>query len=289
MNSLRRRYLTYALVALVALVCAGPQPAFAQQLQIPRLSQRATVTQRIGLTDVTINYGRPGVRGRQIWGALVPYDQVWRTGSDEATTFIVSHDVSINGQPLPAGSYSLHTIPARNEWTIIFNKVADQWGSYQYNQAQDALRVTARAHAADLQEWFMISFPDATDSSATVMLHWERVRVPFTINVNTAERVTTSARQAVNNLWRTPYAAADYLVRINGNMDDAMRYVNQSVALQETFQNLGLKARLLARAGNTAEAITTAERALQRARASQQPPDTSALERELTEWRGRRD
>src|SRR5436190_20179097 len=104
--------------------------AMAQGLELPRVSQKATVSQRVGLTDVSITFSRPGVKGRTIWGGLVPYNQVWRTGANEATTFSVSDDVKINGQPLPAGSYSLHTIPGKDSWTIIFNKVDKQFGSF---------------------------------------------------------------------------------------------------------------------------------------------------------------
>lgn len=288
MFALIKRNGLLALGALALLVSASAPDASAQ-LQLPRPSQKATVSQRIGYTDVMITYSRPGVRGRPIWGALVPYDQVWRTGANEATVFTVSDDVMINGQRLAAGTYSLHTIPTRNEWTIIFNRDAGQWGSFNYNQSLDALRVTARPQTvADSQEWFMISFPEVTPGSAVVELRWERLRVPFTITVNTAERVATNSRNAVNNLWQIPFNAAQYAFDNNGNMEDAMRWINQSIAIRETYNNLGLKARMLARAGNTAEAITTAERALQVARANtQQRVDTSELERLLAEWRAR--
>src|SRR5437899_746922 len=127
------RKLTLLLLLLSSLPLAA-------QLRTPRPSPKASVMQTVGLTDVTIVYSRPGVKGREIWGALVPYDKVWRTGANEATTFAVSDDVMINGQPLPKGTYSLHTIPGKDEWTIIFNKDAGQWGSFSYDEAKDALR-----------------------------------------------------------------------------------------------------------------------------------------------------
>ncbi|PYQ58291.1 MAG: hypothetical protein DMF58_15905, partial [Acidobacteria bacterium] len=110
----------------------------APQLRTPRASQKQVVTQTVGFTDITINYSRPGVKGRQIWGALVPYDKVWRTGANEATTITFSDDVTVNGQPLPKGTYSLHTIPSKDEWTIVFNTTANQWGSFNYDPAKDA-------------------------------------------------------------------------------------------------------------------------------------------------------
>ena len=133
-----KRFLTSAAI----LTLLAPAAAHAQQaLKLPRPSPKATVVQTVGLTDVTITYSRPGVKGRTIWGDLVPYDKVWRTGANEATTFQVSQDVKINGQALPAGTYSLHTIPGKTQWTVIFNKTADQWGSYDYDQTKDALRI----------------------------------------------------------------------------------------------------------------------------------------------------
>src|SRR5205085_4953821 len=127
-------------------------------------------------TDVTITYSRPGVKGRVIWGELVPYDKVWRTGANEATTIAFSEDVKINGQALPAGTYSLHTIPGKDMWTIIFNKQAEQWGSFKYDQSKDALRVQVKPQDGPMQEWMMFSFPNVNANSATVELAWEKLR-----------------------------------------------------------------------------------------------------------------
>src|SRR5512133_2105001 len=135
---MKRNAVILSLVVLVAIA------ATAQQVQLPRVSQKASVTQTIGLTDVTITYSRPGVKNRTIWGGLVPYDQVWRTGANEATQIKISSDVTINGQKLAAGSYSLHTIPGKDEWTIVFNGTANQWGSFDYDPAKDTLRVKTK-------------------------------------------------------------------------------------------------------------------------------------------------
>jgi len=142
-------------------------PAFAQ-LKTPRPSLHSALTQTVGLTDVTITYSRPGVKGRKIWGGLVPYGQVWRTGANEATTISFSDDVTINGKDLPKGSYSLHTIPGADEWTLIFNKVADQWGSYSYDEKQDALRVTAKPRPSlEKHEWLTFDAPELSADQAT--------------------------------------------------------------------------------------------------------------------------
>ena len=146
-----------------------------------RPSPNASVTQTIGTTIVTITYSRPGVKGRQVFGGLEQYGAVWRTGANEATVFSVTSDVTINGEALPAGVYGLFTIPNEGEWTIIFNKQPAQWGAFDYDQSQDALRVTATPEEAGAVEWFAFYFGDLTDTSANAILHWDTVRVPFTI------------------------------------------------------------------------------------------------------------
>jgi Protein of unknown function (DUF2911) len=161
---------------LISLLAAGTTlAALAQQppaFSTPQPSPKATSTQRIGLTDMTIVYSRPGVKGRAIWGTLVPYDKVWRTGANEATTFAVSDDVKVNGQVLPKGKYSLHTIPGKDEWIIIFNKTADQWGSFSYDMAQDALRVKVKPEAANFCESMSFDVPEVSTDSAKVVIRW---------------------------------------------------------------------------------------------------------------------
>jgi hypothetical protein len=153
-----------------------------------RISPKAFVMQTIGLKDVSISYSRPGVKGRKIWGGLVPYDKVWRAGANEATKFVFTSDVLINGKKLPAGSYSFFAIPAKTDWTLIFNKVADQWGAFEYNQAEDAMRFTVKPQQSEFTEWLEYTFSDMKvnkdgKNSAVVNLIWEKLRVPFTIEV----------------------------------------------------------------------------------------------------------
>jgi Protein of unknown function (DUF2911) len=159
---------------------------------VVRLSPKASVSQTIGFTDVTINYGRPGVKGRKIWGGLVPYDKVWRAGANEATKFTFSKDVWINGNKIPAGSYAFFAIPTEKEWTLIFNKVADQWGlDYDKNKSQDVLKIKVNPAATDYHEWLEYTFSDMNvqkagmKNSAVVNLIWDKLRVPFTVETET--------------------------------------------------------------------------------------------------------
>ena len=148
-----------------------------------RISPKAEIMQTVGFTDVRIVYSRPGVKGRTIWGKLVPYDAVWRAGANEATKITFSTDVTIEGKKLKKGAYSFFAIPGKNDWTLIFNKVADQWGAFEYNESEDALRVKVKTENAVWQEWLSYTINRASINSAVIRLEWEKIKVPFKVEV----------------------------------------------------------------------------------------------------------
>jgi hypothetical protein len=289
--------------------------AFAQ-VRVPRPSQKASVMQTIGVTDVTITYSRPGVKGRKIWGdptpeqastkgeatldnqnvrpkdaPIVPWGHVWRTGANEATIFEVTDDVLINGQKLVAGKYSLHTVPTKDEFTIVFNGTANQWGSFDYDPAKDTLRVKAKPQwVAENQEWLEYSFDPVTDNSAQVNIRWEKINVPFTVEVPDVASVTiaklkTTVAGAKPDDWRTPLQAANYALNNNSSADDeqGMAWLDQSIKVKETFQNLSLKANALYKAGKKDQALALAEQAIQRGKADK--VDTSNFEKRLIDMK----
>ena len=160
-----------------------------------RVSPKASVSETIGFTNVTIDYGRPGVKGRKIWDGLVPYDKLWRAGANEATKFTFSNDVNIAGHNFKKGSYSFFAIPGKNEWTLIFNNVADQWGPFTYNEAKDEFRFKVKPAENDhWQEWLAYCFTDikvqpvGKINSAVVNLEWAKLKVPFKIEVATSKK-----------------------------------------------------------------------------------------------------
>jgi hypothetical protein len=272
-----------ALSALgLAAVAANAQ---APQLFAPRPSPGASVTQTIGLTDVTIRYSRPGVKGRKIWGELVPYGQVWRTGANENTTISFSTPVKVEGKELPAGTYGVQTIPTEKEWTLILSKDADEWGAFSYNPEHDALRATvtptAGMHSKERMEFY---FDDLTDNSATVKLIWEKLVVPFKIEVDTAAQVAAKQR------WQGLYQGANWCVD-NGCADKAEKWLDASIALDANFNNLRAEANLYAKSGRTKEAIAAGERALAAAKTAAPPPaadQVAALEKLVAEWKGKK-
>lgn len=169
--------------------------SFAQEKKKPevRISPKAEVSQTIGLTKISITYSRPGVKGRKIWGELVPYNKVWRAGANEATKITFGTDVKINGKGLKKGAYTFFVIPTEKEWTLIFNNIADQWGAFTYNEAKDALRIKVKPAKGNYAEWLYYSFTNmvvkkrGNPNSAVVSLNWENLKVPFTVETVTKD------------------------------------------------------------------------------------------------------
>jgi len=278
--------------ALLFLTFLATTAALAQTtaptVKYPRVSQHASLTQTIGTTDMTITWSRPGVKGRKIWGALVPYGQVWRTGANEATTIAFSDDVMINGSKLAGGTYSLHTIPGEKEWTLIFNSVANQWGSYSYDQTKDTLRVKATPTTASFTEWLNFEVPVLSTDQATVSLRWENVAVPFIVNAGTTQKVLAAAKKAVAEAKaddvRTPLAAASFAFD-NGMMTEATQWADASLKAGETMNNLWLKARILQKQGKKADAIATAEKALAKKTDKDSSDLAAEIRKQIDEWK----
>ena len=173
------------LILLSFLILGFVSQSIAQDyLKKLRVSPKAELMQVVGLTKITISYSRPGVKGRKIWGALVPYDKVWRAGADEATKITFTTDVKIEGKKLSAGSYSFFVIPAKKEWTITLNKVADQSGAFEYNEAEDAVRLKVKPKTGEFEEWLRYEVTKTGDYSANFILHWEKQKVVLRVETN---------------------------------------------------------------------------------------------------------
>lgn len=171
--------------ALLFMVLFSSVLSFAQNgKEEVRISPMAKTMQTVGFTDVEIIYSRPGVKGRTIWGGLVPYHVVWRAGANEATKIIFEDDVYIEGKRLKKGEYSFFAIPTKNDWTLIFNRVADQWGAYEYNEAEDALRIKVKPVQSDFEEWLLYRITKTSDNEAVVSLNWEKLKVSFKVKVD---------------------------------------------------------------------------------------------------------
>ena len=233
--------------------------------------------------EATLDNQNERVKGEPI----VPYGHVWRAGANEATTFVVTDDVTINGQKLPAGSYSLHTIPNKDEWTIVFNGTANQWGSFNYDPAKDTLRVKAKPKwMTDSQEWLEYSIPVVTPNSATVVIRWEKVAVPFTVEVPNVEAVWRGkvdkaiAENPTNEVIPLQVAQA---YANDDKWDEALKWVDQSIKVKETFRNLSAKANYLYLAGRKDEAFAAADVAVTKGKADK--VDTANFEKRVAGWK----
>jgi len=248
----------------------GSQPT---ELSIPRLSQRATVTQRLGLTDITITYHRPAVGGRELWDKVVPYGKVWRAGANENTTIAFTDDVTVEGKPLPAGTYGLHLIPDKEQWTVIFSKNSTSWGSFSYDEKEDALRVTVKPQAADFREFLTYTFEDVKPDSAAATLRWEKLAVPFHVGVDIKAVVLRSIKNELRNVggftWAGYDEAAQWCLDNNYNLEEALKWEDTSIQNEERFENWETKSRILDAMGRKDESAKALSTALDKANAIQ--------------------
>jgi hypothetical protein len=248
----------------------GSQPT---ELNIPRLSQRGTVSQRVGLTDITITYHRPAVGGREIWGKVVPYGKVWRAGANENTTITFADDVSVEGKPLPAGTYGLHTIPDKDQWTIIFSRNSTSWGSFSYDDKEDALRVNVKPRAAEPTELVTYTFEEVKPDSAAATLRWEKLAVPFQVSVDVKAVVLRSIKNELRSVggftWGGFDEAAQWCLDNNYNLEEALKWEDTSIQNEERFENLETKSRILDALGRKEESAKVLSKAFDKASAIQ--------------------
>ncbi len=249
---------------LAALTLA--QPASAQQFTSPRPSPGAKVSQTVGTTDLTVSYSRPAVKDRAIWGALVPYGAPWRTGANEATQFVCSDDIMVEGQKLPAGTYAFVTIPTADRWTVAFSTQKEMWGAFAYEQKNDALRITVKPVAAEHVERMQFSFDEPTADAVTLNLRWAKLSVPVKITVDTNGKTLASARAAIAAAkpddWRTPFRAAAWAFDAGVAPDDVTVWARSAAKVKDNFQTSGLLARLAARSGDSKNAVALMTRSI---------------------------
>lgn len=260
---------------VLAASMAWSQPA----VDLPRPSPMATVTQAFGYTTATVSYSRPAVKGRAIWGGLVPYGQIWRAGANEATTLELTTDARINGQSLPKGKYALFILPTEKDWTFIFSRNHKAWGSYTYDQKEDALRVTVAPQAAPHKERLEFAFEDLSDSGASLVTHWEKRKASLKITVEFLETAKAKIKEGLPKAKPDDQfaymGAARFYWDHNVDRKQAMEWIDKSIAIKAVHNNLWLKAEMLASDKKLKEAKETAK--LAREAAAKDPANASLV------------
>ncbi len=252
----------------VCMAAAAGQGLRAQSnvLDLPLQSQRAEISQRIGLTDITIQYHRPLVNGRKVWGVLIPYGQVWRAGANENTTIRFSDAVSIEGHTLPAGVYGLHMIPNADEWTIMFSKNSTSWGSFTYDEKEDALRVTVKPKAAEMRNALTYEFADPQPDSVVIGMAWDKVAVAFKASVAVRDLVEVSLEKQLRNqaqfTWNGWDDGGNYLLSEKVALDRALIYSNRSIEVEDRYDNEMTKSLVLKALGRKEDAAAAEAKAL---------------------------
>jgi len=274
-----RKYFFFIIAAFTLLLTVE-----AQDFRTPRPSPDATVSQYVGITKITVDYSSPRVNARKIWGELVPFGEIWRTGANEATTITFSDPVKVNGNELPAGTYGFHTIPGMSEWEIIFSKDTEVDGSSAFDEKKEALRIKVKPEDAAFTERMMFTITDITENSANVNLIWEKLKVTFNVDVNTQELVLQSARTGFN--WGQLNNAASYCLQNNVNMEEGYKWVQASLLINENYWNTRIKAQYLAKMDKKDEAIATMEKAIDYGSKMENAPfDFDNMKKMLGEWK----
>jgi len=277
-----RPALAFLLAALGAGAAAAQEPP---KLVLPRPSPSASVKQTVGLTEITVSYSSPAVKGRKIWGEVVPYDELWRAGANECTKLTLGTPATISGKPVAAGSYCLFLLPARTGWTFILNKDTSLWGTSGYKQENDVLRVPATTSAIPPRERLAFEILDFNDEGGTLALEWDTLRVGVKFQLATRQTVLAAIRALKTDEWR-PYAnAARYLMEQKLEPALALELVDKSIHLKEEWYNLWVKAQILAAAGKNKDAVAVAERAQDLGKKAPNFPIADDVAKAIAEWK----
>lgn len=283
-----KRVQVFALVCATIFVGTTSLDALAQGVRFPAPSPAASLKQTVGVTDISVIYSRPGVKGRDIWGKVVAYNELWRAGANLSTMLEISDDVKIEGQKVPAGKYSIFLIPAQQgEWTLVVNKAVNLAGTNGYKQEEDVFRAKVKPVAQPTStEWLEYTINDLTDSSATLTLAWEKLRIPMKIEIATSELSFSKARNVVAAGQAANIGFANYALQTNSNLEEAMKMVDASIAVQESYRNHVLKARLLEKMGKKADAVKFLEKGITLGKAAKNAPfDLADNEKMLATWK----
>jgi len=254
------RKTTAAPVVVIALSCLTSIASAQAVLEVPQPSPKARIEQRVGITDLSLDYSCPGVKGRKIWGDVVPYDKAWRAGANQPTKLTVSRDFSFGGTAVKAGSYSLFMVPGKGSWTVMLstNLTASQ---EEHDAKDDVAHLTVKPAALPaLRERLRYTFDEPQDDRVMLDLEWERIRIQVPITIDTRGQVTAGIDKAIGDAWRPYLTAAGYL-HDAGQFDRALELVDKAIAIKPSWRAEWLRAQIEQKKGNKTEAMASANRA----------------------------
>jgi hypothetical protein len=257
-----------------------------------RLSLAASVKQTIGITDITVNYSRPGVKGREIWGKLVPFKEVWRAGANEATTVSFTDDVLINGNKLAAGTYGFFILPTEKDWTFIFNGEPKQWGAFKYNKEKDILRVAVTPESIPQQEWLEYTVDPVKSDVGTPRLSWDKLRGSVTVVVDTTpaflwEKVKSQIADHPDDATLLNQGAR-FALNSKQHLDEAMTWAQKSVSIKKMYANLRTVAELYAQSGKMDDAVKSGEEAIKVGKEQDPKLNTTGFEKIIADWKSKK-
>ncbi|MCB0397706.1 MAG: DUF2911 domain-containing protein [Flavobacteriales bacterium] len=262
---------------------------------LPQPSPAAKVEQRVGLTDISVSYSSPGVKGRVIWGGLVPYGEVWRTGANKATAVTFSDDVKVNGKNLNAGTYALFTIPGEKEWTIILSSNTEQWGSGSYKQEEDALRFNVKPGQASQRERLTFTFENTTENTTLLTLRWEKLSVAFPIVTEVDAKAQNNIKEALASAkaddWQVYRNSARYYLQSGNSLDQALEWVDKALTIKnDNWYTHALKGDIQAAMGKHKDAIASNQKAIELGEAEAKADGSEFsykkdLEEEINKWK----
>lgn len=258
---------------------------FAEEFEYPRPSPTSSVMQKVGITEVSIKYSSPGVKGRTIWGELVPFNKVWRTGANAATEISFSTDVKLNGKDLQAGTYSLFTMPGKSEWGVIFNSRTRISGT-DYKADADVLTLNVKPQTDTFRERMTFLIENNTNETADIVLHWEKLRLVINLTVNTDEMVMKAAEKEVNQSWLSSFQAAGYCLSNDVELEKGLEYATLSTSIKENYWNLRTKAQLEAKLGKNDMSVKTMSDAVKLGEKMENAPfDFDRMKSLLSKWK----
>ena len=277
------------LPALLAMSLAAQDKPAPVRLAPLRVSPASTVTQEIGISKIELSYSRPAVKGRKIWGGLVPFGEVWRTGANNATAITFSHAAKVAGKDVPAGSYGLFAIPGEKTWTLILNKKAKQWGAYDYKKEEDQLRWEVTPQAGVFLEYLEYRVLPVDPGNAMVELGWEKLRVSFPVAFDTTaiywSQLEDTLKKAPDSDWVPWFQAARYCQEQGIEPQKALAWIEKSLKIGENFQNHEIAARIYRNAKRLPEALSHLQKAIDLSRGKAPKDYTENLEKELATWK----